>query len=281
MNPTNKKPPGARGVPQPFKQRETKVPQFKPVVAQLKTGVPTPGSNRPVAPPVYRPQPVPRVLQAKKSLLAKPPAGQTPRSPVAPPVYRPEAGKLVQRKANSQLLKPSPARSRFVSVIQRAEEAKPRGRALPPPTAEELAQAEHEFFNLGAGQYSREAKAGDPDSEYNYGKSEISGILYSFLQSIDTSSRTFTKFRNRKTPDSASTKRWVLDLSVDLANIPGGRREHAVVLDIHFDNGEPTGVGSCWVQGVGGRDSAVRSQECPALNRLYDVWLAGYRADRW
>jgi len=276
---SNKRSPGARGVPQPFKPQETKGPQFKPVVAQLKTGVQS--SNRPVAPPVYRPQPVPRVLQTKKALVPKPFAGQAPRQPVAPP---PGARTIVQPKTNPQLLKPlatpfvrSPMPNRFVSVIQRAAEKK----APAPPTAEELAQWEHEFFNLGAGQYSQEAKAGDPDSEYNYGQSVISGILYSFLQSIDTANRTFRKFRSRKIRDSATTKRWVLDLTIDLANIEGLRREHTIVLDIHFDNGAPTGVGSCWVQGVGGQDSAVRSQECPALARLYAVWLAGYNADRW
>lgn len=44
-------------------------------VAQCKTPVSAQSSKRPVAPPVYRPQPVPKVLQRKSS--------------TAPPVYRP------------------------------------------------------------------------------------------------------------------------------------------------------------------------------------------------
>jgi hypothetical protein len=167
-------------------------------------------------------------------------------------------------------------------VIQRAEEAKPRGKALPPPTAEELAQAEHEFFNLGAGQFDLEAKPGDPNSAINFATSRISGVLYSWLESIDTAGRTFKKFRSKKTRDTATTKRWVLDIPIDLSYVyDGGGRAHDVVLDIHFAGGDPTGVGSCWVKGVGGRNSAVRSQECPALNRLYDVWLVGYKAGKW
>lgn len=65
----------------------------------------------PVAPPVYRPQATPKVLQTKKSSTptaqsvqrpAQKPAqtpAQKPRQPVAPPVYRPEAKKIVQPKA--------------------------------------------------------------------------------------------------------------------------------------------------------------------------------------
>ncbi len=289
MNSTNKKSPGARGVSQPFKQREAQGPQFKPVVAQLKTGVSAQSIKQPVAPPVYRPQAAPKVLQTKKSSVPKPDAGGAPRTPVAPAVYRPEARKIVQPKASSQLLKPltaPPVRSsiprRFLSVIQRAEASKPKGKALPPPTPEELAEAEHEFFNLGAGQFNLEARDDDPNSVINFATSKISGVLYSWLQSIDTASRTFKKYRSRKTRDTATTKRWVLDLPIDLSYVyDGGGRAHEVVLDIHFSGAKPTGVGSCWVKGVGGRNSAVRSQECPALNRLYDVWLAGYTGKKW
>ena len=160
------------------------------------------------------------------------------------------------------------------------EEKKPR--ALPPPTAAELAEAENEFFNLGAGQFNLEAKPGDLNSAINFANGKISGVLYSWLQAIDTAGCTFTKFNSRKTRDTASTKRWVLDIPIDLSYVyAGGRSEHNVILDIHFAAGDPTGVGSCWIQGVGGRFAAVRSQECPALTRLYDVWLAGYNADRW
>jgi hypothetical protein len=44
--------------------------------------------KQPKAPPVYRPQPVPKVLQAKKS-AAQQPGKQSKSAPVAPPVYRP------------------------------------------------------------------------------------------------------------------------------------------------------------------------------------------------
>src|SRR6185369_1102482 len=48
-------------------------------------------SPKPVAPPAYRPQPVPKVLQKKASPLQHPRTGQPSRPPVAPPVHRPQA----------------------------------------------------------------------------------------------------------------------------------------------------------------------------------------------
>ena len=99
MNSTNKKPPGARGIPQPFNRQAGHGPQFKPAVAQLKTAVSAQSVKRPVAPPVYRPQQAPKVLQTKSSSAQRPSAGQAPRRPVAPPVYRPEAKKLFLPKA--------------------------------------------------------------------------------------------------------------------------------------------------------------------------------------
>src|ERR1044071_5552062 len=54
--------------------------------------------NRPVAPPAYRPQPVPKVLQKKSALVSKPETNQATRKPVAPPVYRPEVKKTLQPK---------------------------------------------------------------------------------------------------------------------------------------------------------------------------------------
>lgn len=70
--------------------------KFKSVVAQLKSHVSAHGIKRPVAPPVYRPQPIPRVLQRKTA-------------PVAPPVYRPEHKKIVQPKAVAPQRKPPTA----------------------------------------------------------------------------------------------------------------------------------------------------------------------------
>ena len=64
--------------------------KFTPVVAQKKTGVPVQSIKRPVAPPVYRPQPLPKVLQTKRSLGLSTKAFQSPHAPVAPPVYRPQ-----------------------------------------------------------------------------------------------------------------------------------------------------------------------------------------------
>jgi len=51
--------------------------------------------KRPSAPPVYRPQPVPKVLQTKTSSVALPQAGQPPL-PRVPTVFRPEAKKIIQ-----------------------------------------------------------------------------------------------------------------------------------------------------------------------------------------
>jgi hypothetical protein len=105
MNSTNKKSPGVRGVLQPFNRQAGHAPQLKPVVAQLRRGASAQSASSPVAPPVYRPQQLPKVLQKKNSLTRSPHAAQAPRSPVAPPVYRPEAKKLIQPKATSQLRK--------------------------------------------------------------------------------------------------------------------------------------------------------------------------------
>lgn len=91
MHPTNKKVPGANATPQPFNRRAGHAPQVNPAAAQLKTAVSAQGVRRPVAPPVYRPQQVPKVLQTKSSPARNPQAGQVPRQPVAPTVNRPQA----------------------------------------------------------------------------------------------------------------------------------------------------------------------------------------------
>lgn len=128
MNSTNKKSPGARGIPQPFNRQAGHAPQHKPVVAQLKRGVSAQSVERPVAPPVYRPQaapkaiqpkianaaplrktplappvyrlqPVPKVLQSKTAYVAQPPR----QPPAAPPVYRPQpVPKVLQSKISPQ-----------------------------------------------------------------------------------------------------------------------------------------------------------------------------------
>jgi hypothetical protein len=109
----------------PFPQRPTQGPRPKqaapaprpptpanarPSVAQPKLAQPKVSGPRPApkAPPVYRPQPVPLVLQ-RKSALPAPPAPQTAKTPKAPPVYRPEP-RHVQTKPALQAKPAVPAR---------------------------------------------------------------------------------------------------------------------------------------------------------------------------
>jgi hypothetical protein len=87
---------------QPLNRQAGHALQLKPPAAQPKSSVSAQSVKRPVAPPVYRPQQLPRVLQTKSSSVQSTQAGQAPRRPVAPPVYRPEAKKLVQPKAISR-----------------------------------------------------------------------------------------------------------------------------------------------------------------------------------
>ena len=65
---------------------------------QTKTAVFAQSTRRPVAPPAFRPQATPKVMQPK---MANSVANRKP--PVAPPVYRPGAKQLVQQKAGSQV----------------------------------------------------------------------------------------------------------------------------------------------------------------------------------
>lgn len=77
-------------------------PQPVPKVLQTKLIGYQPPANQsvraPLAPPVYRPHLTPRVLQRKITSSQKSPAGQSSRQPVAPPVYRPEQRKILQLK---------------------------------------------------------------------------------------------------------------------------------------------------------------------------------------
>jgi hypothetical protein len=78
-------------------------PQPLPRVLQTKKSipagavVPNPGRKPPTPPPVYRPQPAPKVLQRKVACLQQrqPPATQPNRAPAAPPVYRPQPSPAV------------------------------------------------------------------------------------------------------------------------------------------------------------------------------------------
>ncbi len=83
MNSSNKKSQGARGIPQPFARQAGHAPQIRPVVAQLKTGMTPPQVKRPVAPPVYRPQPTPKVLQCKAAPVPSP----SPPGPKVPTTF--------------------------------------------------------------------------------------------------------------------------------------------------------------------------------------------------
>lgn len=82
MNPINKK---TKAIKQPLNRPG----HVKPVVAQLKPGVPA----KIAAPPVYKPQPLQKVLQAKMAVSTAKPVltAQSVKRPVAPPVYRPQA----------------------------------------------------------------------------------------------------------------------------------------------------------------------------------------------
>ncbi len=107
------------GVAQPKKESATQAkarttappvyrPQPVPKVLQAKTPNGQPARS-PAAPPIYRPQPVPKVLQPKAANAFQTGAGQTPRRPAAPPVYRPEAKKIVQPKMAAPSRKPPAA----------------------------------------------------------------------------------------------------------------------------------------------------------------------------
>ena len=69
----------------------------------------------PVAPPVYRPQPVPKVLQTKKAHTAQSGAVQKRVTPAAPPAYRPQpVPKVLQQKKRLENTAPSPVKPKIV-----------------------------------------------------------------------------------------------------------------------------------------------------------------------
>ena len=123
--------------------------------ANGKVNQPTarPRSARPTAPPVYRPQPVPRCLQPK--------AATPSPSPAAPPVYRPQpAPKVLQRKAspvqpkNAFAAKTLPAapqpRPRPASQALRPKTAVANSYATPKATPKNLPQARPALFTTAA-----------------------------------------------------------------------------------------------------------------------------------
>jgi hypothetical protein len=89
--------------------------------------------KQPVAPPVYRPQPVPKVLQAK-IVVPNQPANQARRAPAAPPAYRPQpVPKVLQAKLPAT---PQPAnRSNHVPVAPPVYRPQPAPKGLQPKMA--------------------------------------------------------------------------------------------------------------------------------------------------
>ena len=98
MKSTDKNVVGARGVPQPIKPRPGPAHQLKPEIAQMKKVGLAHDFKRPVAPPVYRPQPVPKVLQRKSAVVRQSPSPVSRSQTAAPPANLLQARKLAQAK---------------------------------------------------------------------------------------------------------------------------------------------------------------------------------------
>jgi hypothetical protein len=114
-----------------------------PGTAQLQAVNVVSQRETPLAPPVYRPEPLPRVLQTKIPLAQRSSGGQVPRLPVAPPVYRPEQRKVAQPKMASaparqppqapSVYRPSsaPVNARTSHLAQMKSKAAPQSQSLP------------------------------------------------------------------------------------------------------------------------------------------------------
>lgn len=91
------------------------------------------GKQPPKAPPVYRPQPLPRVAQTKMSATDKP-TNRSTVLPVAPPVYRPQpTPKILQSKLTDNHrsgMAKSPPRQ---PVLRPAQTKIAQPKAMPPP----------------------------------------------------------------------------------------------------------------------------------------------------
>lgn len=115
MNPTYKKSPGARGISEPFSRPTAPAMPTRPVVAQLKTGVSAQSVKQPVAPPVYRPQPTPKVMQRKMAnvtanrapMLALPVRSSPPLPHLLTSAVSPFQG-VVQRARKKEKKGPTP-----------------------------------------------------------------------------------------------------------------------------------------------------------------------------
>ena len=82
----HRNPPHTSAREQMGKQNQSRLPviQPKPAAAPQKP-------KQPLAPPVYRPQPTPKVLQRKTAVGQRPPATQPERKPASPPPHRPQS----------------------------------------------------------------------------------------------------------------------------------------------------------------------------------------------
>jgi hypothetical protein len=227
MNST-RKPPAASGTSQPSHQPARQGVQPTPAIAQRQTVVSAqsrkrpvtsvqpklPGSaaaNRdsPVAPSVYRSQPLPRVLQKKTSSAQSLGADQAPLRPVAPSVYRPQT-KLVgvkkvpvapsispcrqtalQRKNSS--LRTTRENANFVSiqkrqVIQRADLQWPRLRPEVVKSSNEEWDAHNERWK-----YNAPGLSGNPNPAEDIERHNMQARLM-YATALDELSRCPTAF---------------------------------------------------------------------------------------
>lgn len=126
MNPPNMRPTQANGARQQSEWPVGRTRPFVPGVAQTKSAAPARGVGRPDAPPAYRPQPVPKVLQRKAASTQRPP-NPTKSAPSAPPVYSPHPQpKVLQRTKAVTEPQPNPQ-------VQRRPVAPPVYRPHPAP----------------------------------------------------------------------------------------------------------------------------------------------------
>src|SRR5205085_8098399 len=107
-------------------------PQPQPKVLQAKTPSPAHTSSQPrrapAAPPVYKPQPAPKALQMKTAEGRRADEGASRRQTLAPPVYRPKQEKSVRPQAGQ----PGLLQGRPHTVQPRPAQAPPKGRAVQP-----------------------------------------------------------------------------------------------------------------------------------------------------
>src|SRR5690242_17305408 len=88
---------------------------------QRKTSQPVQMKTRGAAPPVYRPNPIPRVCQLKSAMPQSKVVAPPNRVPQAPPVYRPQpVPKVLQRRVVNQP-PPSPRKAAPTPTPPRAK----------------------------------------------------------------------------------------------------------------------------------------------------------------